>query len=59
MTSEGLSGLKQWAAGIGPWKYSCIDYNSPNYDSLGLIENAHSNGLLVRIRIIIFAVSSN
>jgi glycerophosphoryl diester phosphodiesterase len=47
MTLDGLKTLKEWATGIGPWKYSCINYNSPDYESLGLIENAHSVGLLV------------
>jgi len=47
MTKEGLEQIKTWAVGIGPSKYSCLNYSSESHESFGLIELAHSVDLLV------------
>jgi len=47
MTNEGLKNISEWANGIGPSKYSVISYTEPDFPSTGLLEEAHSLGLLV------------
>ena len=47
MSEDGLTALSEWATGIGPSKYSLLNYNETDYPSLGLLEEAHSLGLLV------------
>jgi len=45
MTDQELTKIKEWAVGIGPAKDSCLNYTT--YTSTGLIERAHSVGLMV------------
>lgn len=47
LTEKGLKKIKSYASGIGPWINQIMVRNADAWKSTGVVENAHSQGLLV------------